>query len=87
MFNFKHLKIASSYANLSNKPALYKYCWHFILSMQQAIFLAVICVFSIIHAIIPWVFDFKLLEWRIQELRKLKESLPNDPQLNKVDFK
>ena len=87
MFNFKHLKIASSYANLSNKSALYKYCWHFLLSMQQAIFLAVICVFSIVHAFIPWVFDFKLLEWRIQELRKLKESLPNDPQLTKVDFK
>lgn len=87
MFNFKHLKIASSYANLSNKSALYRYCWHFVISIKQAIFLAVLAMFSIVHAIIPWAFDFKLLEWRIQELKKLKESLPNDPQLDKVDFK
>jgi hypothetical protein len=87
MFNFKHLKIASSYANLSNKSTLYQYCWHFIISIKQAIFLAVLSVFSIVHAIVPWAFDFKLLEWRISELKGLKDSLPNDPQLNKVDFK
>jgi hypothetical protein len=87
MFNFNHLKTASSYANLSNKSGLYKYCWHFLLSIKQAIFLLILSIFSIVHAIFPFAFDFLLLKWRIEELRKLKENLPNDPELKKVDFK
>ena len=41
---------------------------------------------SIVHAFIPWVLDFKLLEWRIARLKLLKQKLPNDPQLKKVHF-
>lgn len=87
MFNFNHLTVASSYANLSNRSGLYKYCWHFLLSMKQAVFLLVLFLFSVIHAVFPFMFDFLLLEWRLNELKNLKDSLPNDPQLDKVDFK
>ena len=41
---------------------------------------------SLIHAFLPWVLDFKLLEWRIARLKQLKQKLPDDPQLNKVHF-
>ena len=54
--------------------------------MKEAGFLFCIMIGSIIHAFIPWALDFKLLEWRIQRLRKLKEKLPNDEQLKKVHF-
>lgn len=87
MFNFKHLTTASSYASLTNRSMIYKYCWHFLLSSKQAIFLLVLALLSILHAIFPFVFDFTLLKWRIEELKKLKESLPDDPELKKVDFK
>lgn len=87
MFNFNHLTVASAYANLSDKSRLYKYCWHFMLSIKQAIFLLALSVFSVVHAVFPFAFDFLLLKWRIDELKNLKESLPNDPELNKVEFK
>jgi hypothetical protein len=54
--------------------------------MKEAGFLLLICIGSIIHAFFPWVLDFKLLEWRIERLKFLKEKLPNDPQLKKVKF-
>ena len=87
MFNFKHLTTASLYANLSNKSSVYKYCWHFVVSIKQAVFLFALAIFSVIHAVFPFVFDFLLLKWRINELKHLKETLPNDPELKKVDFK
>lgn len=62
------------------------YLWHWWLAIQEAAFLFFVCLGSIVHAFIPWVLDFKLLEWRIKRLKILKEKLPNDPQLKKVHF-
>lgn len=87
MLNFKHLKTAALFANKQGKSWLYQYVWHFFLAVKESIFLFILAIFSLIHAVLPFVFDFKLIEWRIQSLRKLKEQLPNDPHLNKVDFK
>ena len=62
------------------------YWWHWKLAMKEVVFLFGIMLGSIVHAFIPWVLDFKLLEWRINRLKKLKTKLPNDPQLQKVHF-
>jgi hypothetical protein len=44
------------------------------------------CIGSLIHAVFPWALDFKLLQWRIERLKKLKEQLPNNSQLKKIHF-
>lgn len=81
-FNFEHLKEAS---NKAKRPDA-GYWWHFWLAMQEFFFLLFVTVGSLVHAIFPWVLDFKLLEWRINRLKALKEKLPDDPQLKKVHF-
>jgi hypothetical protein len=83
--NKNHLKEALNAAN-KTKSLFSGYVWHWLLAMQEAMFLLLIFVGSVIHAFFPWVLDFKLLEWRIARLKKLKEKLPNDPQLKKVSF-
>jgi len=62
------------------------YWWHWVLAMKEAHFLFWIFLGSVVHAFIPWVLDFKLLEWRINRLKTLKQKLPDDPQLKKVHF-
>jgi len=54
--------------------------------MAEFFFLLGVTIGSLIHAIFPWVLDFKLLEWRINRLKELKKKLPDDPQLKKVKF-
>jgi|TARA_B110000908_G_scaffold172735_1_gene242525 hypothetical protein len=81
-FNLKHLKEAKIKAGKPNAG----YWWHFRLAMNEAFFLLAVTIGSVIHAVFPWVLDFKLLEWRINRLKVLKEMLPDDPQLKKVHF-
>lgn len=80
--NPKHLQEAKTAAQ---KPHA-GYFWHLKLALAEFFFLFAIAIGSLIHAIFPWVLDFKLLEWRINRLRVLKEKLPDDPQLKKVHF-
>lgn len=81
-FNKTHLKEAKEAAQ---KPDA-GYFWHFRLAIAEFFFLLFITIGSLIHAIFPWVLDFKLLEWRINRLKELKRKLPDDPQLQKVHF-
>ena len=87
MINFNHLKTASVFSNKQHRSWIHQYLWHFLLAMKESIFLFILSIFSLVHAVFPFIFDFKLIEWRIQALKKLKEKLPNDPHLDKVDFK
>tara|TARA_B000000609_G_scaffold129729_1_gene104028 strand:- start:284 stop:538 length:255 start_codon:yes stop_codon:yes gene_type:complete len=80
-FNPKHLKQAKEAAGTNGG-----YWWHFKLAMAEFFFLLGVTIGSLIHAIFPWVLDFKLLEWRIKRLKMLKNKLPDDPQLKKVHF-
>jgi hypothetical protein len=80
-FNKNHLTDASE-----NSKSNLNYFTHFNLAIKEAAFCQLIAIGSLIHAIFPWVLDFKLLEWRIMRLKKLKEELPNDALLKKVHF-
>lgn len=81
LFNRHHLSEAKLAAETNGG-----YWWHWKLAMREALFLFLVMIGSIIHAFIPWVLDFKLLEWRINRLKTLKTKLPEDPQLMKVQF-
>lgn len=80
-FNIKHLSDASkaSYQKLG-------YFEHLCVSFKEFIFCLLLAMGSLIHAVFPWVLDFKLIEWRVNRLKKLKNRFPNDPVLKKVQF-
>lgn len=82
MFNWKHLEEAKQKAGRLDAG----YWWHFKLALDEFFFLLLVTIGSLIHAIFPWVLDFKLLEWRIKRLKYLKEKLPDDELLKKVHF-
>lgn len=83
--NKNHLQEATKAGN-KHKLMLSGYFWHWAIAMKEALFLLAMFIGSVVHAFFPWVLDFKLLEWRINRLKQLKQKLPNDPQLKKVEF-
>jgi hypothetical protein len=84
--NFRHLSIARKYSD-KNLKGLHLYFWHMSLSFRQAVKLFLWCICSILHGIFPFLFDFDLLTARINDLKNLKKTLPNDPVLQTIDFK
>jgi len=80
-FNIKHLTDASTASNTKMS-----YIKHFGIAFSEFIFCLLMALGSLLHAIFPWVIDFKLIEYRINRLKKLKEKFPNDPYLTKVKF-
>ena len=85
-FNSQHLQQASAYAGRQKNNPVLNYIWHFALSMFEAGKLLFLSLGSVVHAIFPWVLNFKLLEWRVSALETLKNNFPNDPILKKINF-
>tara|TARA_B100000953_G_C17858330_1_gene370693 strand:- start:124 stop:393 length:270 start_codon:yes stop_codon:yes gene_type:complete len=85
-FNPKHLQDAKYKAGKGHLTGIFGYWWHFKLAIMEFFFLVLICIGSLIHAICPWVLDFKLLTWRINRLRYLKKRIPDDEALKKIHF-
>jgi hypothetical protein len=80
-FNGKHLEDAS----IASSKKL-GYFSHLVISLEESIFCLLMTLGSIIHALFPWVLDFKLIEWRVNRLKSLKHKFPDDPILKKVHF-
>lgn len=80
-FNSKHLADAG---HASGKKMSY-FC-HLFISLKECVFCLLMALGSLIHAVFPWVLDFKLIEWRTNRLKSLKDKFPNDPVLKKVTF-
>jgi hypothetical protein len=85
-FNSRHLHQAAEYADRQRNNPVLNYFWHFALSMTEAGKLLLLALGSFVHAIFPWVLNFKLLEWRVAALETLKNNFPNDPILKKINF-
>lgn len=85
MYDPDHLNKALD-AHGGHMSRLKSYFWHWRLSMAEACFLFIMMIGSVIHAFFPFLLSFKLLELRIERLRLLKQSLPNDKLLQKVKF-
>lgn len=84
--NFKHLEVAKKYAGISYS-GIKLYMWHLWLALSEAGFLFVLSIASILHGFFPFLYDFDLLTHRINRLKLLKQRLPNDPQLNRIEFR
>jgi hypothetical protein len=85
-FNSQHLQQAAEYAGRQKNNLVLNYFWHLALSMAEAGKLLFLCLGSVVHAIFPWILNFKLLEWRVAALETLKNNFPNDPILKKINF-
>jgi len=84
-WNPSHLEEAAAKANRKSNNFI-NYFWHFKLAFAEFIFLALLCVGSLIHAFLPWALDFKLLYWRVNRLKVLKRELSEDPILKGIHF-
>ena len=60
------------------------YFVHLYVALKEAGFLFVMGICSVLHALFPPLFDFKLLEWRVNAILKLHEFLPDHPVWDKV---
>ena len=85
-FNRKHLKDAKYKANVEHLNWLAGYWWHFKLAIIEAIWLLFASIGSLIHAVFPFLIDFKIVRARINRLKYLKSKLPYDEDLNKIHF-
>jgi hypothetical protein len=66
--NFDHLQEAGA-----------TYTGHFVSSMEQAITQFLLMIGSIIHAVFPFLFGFKLLEIVVAQAIKLHRFVPEHP--------
>ena len=80
-FNWNHLKEAKEKA--AGKGG---YWWHFKFAFIEALWLLLASIASLIHAVFPFLIDFKIVKARINRLKYLKSKLPNDPDLKRIHF-
>ena len=80
-FNWNHLKEAKIKAGGKGG-----YWWHFKFAFIEAIWLLFASIGSLIHAIFPFLIDFKIVRARINRLKYLKSILPDDEDLDKIHF-
>lgn len=78
-WNWNHLREAEKLSGKSRKNILSLYFTHFVISMREAGIQLLLAFASIIHAFIPFAFNFKLLDIVVSQCRGLYRFLPNHP--------
>ena len=80
-FNWNHLKEAKEKAGGKGG-----YWWHFKFAFIEALWFLLAIIGSLVHAVFPFLIDFKIVKARINRLKYLKSKLPNDPDLKRIHF-
>lgn len=62
------------------------YWWHAKLAFKEAGFSLLMSIGWFLHGLLPWLFDFKLLEAQVARLRMISRILPDLPLFKKVRF-
>ena len=75
-FNWNHLREAEKHGGNKGTNGIVLYFKHARVSLIEAWSLFVLCIASILHAICPPLFDFKLLELRLKYDEKLYDFVP-----------
>jgi len=85
-FNWQHLKSAEYYSGdvSTHKNVIKVYFKHMYVGFREAGKQLFMAIASIIHAIFPPLFDFKLLEVVINQTIGLHKFLPNHPMWKKL---
>lgn len=62
------------------------YWWHAKLAFKEAGFSFLMSIGWLLHGLLPWLFDFKLLEAQVDRLRMISRILPDLPLFKRVKF-
>jgi hypothetical protein len=84
MFDPNHLTLASKYSNLSKTR--WFYFKHMIWALHLSFTLFSWSLLMILHAFIPQLVGFYVIEKMVKYISKLKESHPEDPILKNIQF-
>lgn len=83
-FNWKHLRVAEKYSSETRDNAVMLYFKHMFVGFREAGKQFMMAIASILHAIFPPLFDFKLLDIVINQTIGLHKYLPNHPEWKKL---
>jgi len=85
-WNPKHLAEAEVVKSRALKDEKGGYWWHAKLAFKEAGFSLLMSVGWFLHGLLPWLFDFKLLEAQVDRLRMISRILPDLPLFKRVKF-
>jgi hypothetical protein len=85
-WNSKHLAEAEVVKSRALKNEKGGYWWHAKLAFKEAGFSLLMAIGWFLHGLLPWLFDFKLLEAQVDRLRMISRILPDLPLFKRVKF-
>jgi len=85
-WNPNHLTEAEVVKSRALKNEKGGYWWHAKLAFKEAGFSLLMSVGWFLHGLLPWLFDFKLLEAQVDRLRMISRILPDLPLFKRVKF-
>jgi len=83
-WNWNHLRDAESLNNNEKKNIIVLYFVHLIFGLKQALIQLILVFASIIHALFPFAFNFKLLDIVVNQCIQLYKFLPDHPSWKKI---
>ena len=78
-FNWNHLRVAERLNGGNPKSGIVNYFIHMRISLREAVKQLLMAGASVIHAFLPFLFNFKLLEIVVNQTRGLYKFLPQHP--------
>jgi hypothetical protein len=85
-WNPNHLAEAEVVKSRALKDEKGGYWWHAKLAFKEAGFSLLMSIGWFLHGLLPWLFDFKLLEAQVNRLRMISRILPDLPLFKRVKF-
>lgn len=79
-----HLHKAASYSRIKNTKLFY--FKHMYWALHLSLLLATWSIMMLVHAIIPQLVGFTVVEKLVKLLQELKQQHPDDPMLQKITF-
>jgi len=87
LFDFDHLNQSTKVSGKEYKNFIHKYLWHWGFAMKEAVMLFWLAIKSVIHAFLPFLYGWSLLEEHVRMLKYTKSKVPNNATMKKVHFK
>jgi cytochrome b subunit of formate dehydrogenase len=84
MWYNNHLKDAAKYSR--TKTGLLFYFKHMFWALQMSLVFLLWSIAMILHAFIPQLFGFRILQKVVEFLKKMQKEHPDDPILQKIKF-
>jgi len=87
IIDFKHLDSSTRASKQQFRNGVHKYLWHWWFAMREAVMLFWLAIKSVIHAFLPFLYGWSLLEEHVRMLKYTKSKVPGNKTMRKVHFK